>query len=106
MRSTNLSALLFDPRESLLGIEDVRFVVHCDVVWREAADAKVAEKGFVPAIKNVHLRKRQFRVLVSVESSVLVANVSSPIQEVRFDMSCFGALNLRKRGSVGRELAM
>ena len=106
LRSTNFGSLLFDPSKSLLAIDLVRFVVHLDIVWRKTADLKIFIKRAVPTIKNVQLGKRQFRVLVSIESAVLVADVSSPMTGVSPDMSCLGTLNLRNRGPMGRVLAM
>ena len=81
--TNEFATLLLHTSKSTLAGSDMLFSIHLDVFLREASQSVIQEERAVAPIQNVDFGVRQFRVPMSVFSTVLVTEEFCPKTAVR-----------------------
>ena len=81
--STKLCSLLADLAHSFFAGVFMSFVIHSDVLLREAAGGMPSEEGTVTSIKNVDLGIAELGVLKVIDTTVTITNEFCPAVMIR-----------------------
>jgi len=77
--SHELATLLLDPAKATFAGCLMLLCSHLNVVWWKAACTVISKKRAVPSIEDINFWIRQFRVLMSIGGTVLLADEFGPM---------------------------